>query len=73
MRHLSKEELEDGLDHILDSPADDGVLEMVIRRPDVDQREILEVAELTFDGIHPNASGYEIVVENVLETLRPLL
>jgi acyl-CoA thioesterase-1 len=25
------------------------------------------------DGIHPNASGYEIVVENVLETLRPLL
>lgn len=25
------------------------------------------------DGIHPNASGYEIVVDNVLETLRPLL
>jgi len=25
------------------------------------------------DGIHPNASGYEIVVENVLETLLPLL
>ena len=25
------------------------------------------------DGIHPNASGYEIVVENVLATLRPLL
>jgi acyl-CoA thioesterase-1 len=25
------------------------------------------------DGIHPNASGYEIVVENVLEALLPLL
>ncbi|MGH0030860.1 MAG: arylesterase [Myxococcota bacterium] len=25
------------------------------------------------DGIHPNAAGYEIVVENVLETLLPLL
>lgn len=25
------------------------------------------------DGIHPNASGYEIVVENVLPTLLPLL
>lgn len=25
------------------------------------------------DGIHPNASGYEIVVENVLEALSPLL
>jgi acyl-CoA thioesterase-1 len=25
------------------------------------------------DGIHPNASGYEIVVETVLETLLPLL
>jgi acyl-CoA thioesterase-1 len=25
------------------------------------------------DGIHPNASGYRIVVDNVLETLLPLL
>ena len=25
------------------------------------------------DGIHPNAAGYRIVVENVLETLAPLL
>jgi acyl-CoA thioesterase-1 len=35
---------------------------------------VAAVPELNLaDGIHPNASGYEIVVENVLEALRPLL
>lgn len=48
MDHLTTEQLEVGLEHILDAPADDGVLEMVIRRPALDAREVLEVAELTF-------------------------
>ncbi|NOX28794.1 MAG: MOSC domain-containing protein, partial [Actinobacteria bacterium] len=52
MEHLTTEQLEAGLQHILDSPADDGVLEMVLRRPAEDEREILEVAELSFeDGV----------------------
>jgi hypothetical protein len=49
MEHLNTQQLEDGLAHILESPADDGVLEMVLRRPDVDQREVLEEAELSFE------------------------
>src|SRR4029078_1362272 len=45
-RHLTKAELEAGLDHIRDAPKDDGVLQLIVRRPGVDQREILEEAEL---------------------------
>lgn len=50
--HRSTAELEAGLDHIRSSPTDGGVLELVLRRPAVDQREVLEVAELsTADGV----------------------
>ena len=45
-RHLTTAELEAGLDHIRDAPKDDGVLQLNVRRPGVDQREILEEAEL---------------------------
>ena len=38
--------LEAGLDHILRSPKDQGAIELIIRRPGVDQREELERAEL---------------------------
>lgn len=44
--HLTKEELEAGLQHITQSPKDNGVVEMIVRRPEVDGREILESAEL---------------------------
>ncbi len=40
-RYLSAEELEQGLDTILQSPKDSGALELIVRRPDVDQRETL--------------------------------
>jgi hypothetical protein len=40
------EELEAGLDIIRQSPADQGRLEMIVRRPRVDQREILQEATL---------------------------
>ena len=50
--HLSEAQLADGLVHILASPKDNGVLEMVLRRPDVDEREVLDVAELSLaDGV----------------------
>lgn len=44
--HLTREQLEAGLDHIRESPADNGILEMIVRRPAVDEREELEVGEL---------------------------
>jgi hypothetical protein len=50
--HLSMEELEAGLDHIRLSPKDEGVVELIVRRPNVDGREVLELAEFsTTDGM----------------------
>ncbi len=38
-RQLTTAELEQGLDHILQSPKDEGVLELIVRRPAIDERE----------------------------------
>jgi hypothetical protein len=46
VRQLTTAELEAGLDRIRQSPADAGVLELIVRRPDVGVREALEEAEL---------------------------
>lgn len=46
IRHLVREELEAGLEWIRQSPADEGVLEMIVRRPQVGAREVLERGEL---------------------------
>jgi len=43
---LTKEELEAGLDHIRKSPKDNGVLELIVRRPKENEREILEEGQL---------------------------
>ncbi len=48
-RQLSKAELEQGLDHILASPADNGALELIVRRPAVDEREVVPEARLDVD------------------------
>lgn len=45
-RHLSTEELTQGLDFILGSPKDEGTLELIVRRPDVDERESVTKARL---------------------------
>lgn len=45
-RHLGADELQAGLDHILDSPGDDGELRMIVRRPAVDEREVVTTAQL---------------------------
>lgn len=42
MRHLTAEELTAGLDEIRKSPADRGVLKLIVRRPATDQREVLD-------------------------------
>lgn len=40
------EELEAALDHLRQTPKDDGVVELIVRRPHVDQREVIDEAEL---------------------------
>jgi len=46
IRHLSTSELEAGLDEIRRAPKDNGILEMIVRRPQVGEREILPEGEL---------------------------
>jgi hypothetical protein len=46
VKHLTMEELEAGLGAIRESPGDEGVLELIVRRPDIGMREVLEEAEL---------------------------
>jgi hypothetical protein len=46
VKYLTKDELEAGLDEIRRSPKDEGSLELIVRRPSVGAREILEFAEL---------------------------
>ena len=47
--HLTTEHLEAGLEHIRQSPADGGPLLMIVRRPDTDEREVVEEAALDVD------------------------
>lgn len=44
--HVTAEELEAGLDFIRRSPQDAGTLELIVRRPDVDRREVLDEGSL---------------------------
>jgi hypothetical protein len=46
MEHLSRERLEAGLDHIRESPQDRGRLVLVVRRPEIGQRDLPEEAVL---------------------------
>ena len=49
IKHLTKDELEAGLDEIRLSPKNEGLLELIVRRPEIEQREVLEEAELRVD------------------------
>ena len=46
VEHLTLEQLEAGLDHIRQSPKDVGVLKLISRRPDTNEREVLAEAQL---------------------------
>lgn len=46
MKHLTTNELEAGLDIILQSPKDEGRLELIVRRPDTGERDVLEEGDL---------------------------
>ena len=45
MGNLTHQQLTDGLDHIQDSPTNAGLIEMLVLRPDVDERQVVEHAE----------------------------
>jgi len=52
LTHLSKTELEAGLEYIRQSPKDDGKVMLIVRRPKVDEREVTGKAELSLeDGL----------------------
>ena len=46
MKHLTTSELEAGLDEVSRSPKDGGVLQMIVRRPQIGEREILDEGAL---------------------------
>jgi hypothetical protein len=47
--HLTTEQLEAGLDEVLRSPAGEGTVELIVRRPAVDERELVEEAQLDLE------------------------
>ena len=47
--HRTTAELQAGFANVLASPADNGVLEMIVRRPEIDGREVLEEGQLALD------------------------
>lgn len=52
VRHLTREELEAGLDAVRSAPKDGGTLQMIVRRPRVDAREVLDTGTLDLrDGL----------------------
>src|SRR5215212_6959854 len=46
VKHLTMQELEAALDHLRQAPKDEGILQLIVRRPEIEQREVVEEAEL---------------------------
>jgi hypothetical protein len=46
IRHLTMSELEAGLDEIRRAPKDEGILELIVRRPGINEREVINEGEL---------------------------
>ena len=49
IRHLNTDELEAGLEKALTSPTDEGIVNLIVCRPDVGQREVLQSAEFSLE------------------------
>jgi hypothetical protein len=49
VRHLTTTEIEAGMADVLRSPKDEGVLRMIVRRPVVNAREVLDEGELSVE------------------------
>ena len=46
MQHLTSAELEAGLDYVREAPQDEGIVALIVRRPAVDEREVVAEATL---------------------------
>lgn len=46
MKHLTMQELEAALDHLREAPKNDGVVQLIVCRPEEDQRQEMNEAEL---------------------------
>ncbi|MBC7875598.1 MAG: MOSC domain-containing protein [Anaerolineales bacterium] len=46
IKYLTTEELEAGLENIRQSPKDNGMLELIVRRPQIEKREVLSEGKL---------------------------
>ena len=49
-KHLTTDEINSSLTDVLSSPTDDGVLEMIVRRPAVNKREVIESGVLDLEN-----------------------
>ncbi|MDH5475593.1 MAG: hypothetical protein OEX22_07895 [Cyclobacteriaceae bacterium] len=49
MQHKTKEEIEQGLPEVLNSPINNGTLEMIVIRPEVEEREVLNNGVLNIE------------------------
>ena len=49
IRHLTRVELEAGVDEIRRAPKEEGVLHLIVRRPNINRREVLDVGELSVE------------------------
>jgi MOSC domain-containing protein YiiM len=49
LHHATPAELEAGLDEVRAAPRDEGTLELIVRRPAVDEREVVAQAELDLE------------------------
>jgi MOSC domain-containing protein YiiM len=79
--HLSLAELEAGVSHIKQSPVDNGTLEMIVVRPDTDERVLPETCDVSPErGVHGDnwatrkhvqlsdggiETGYQVTLMNV--------
>ena len=72
---VTAEELSVGLPHVLAAPADGGTLELIVRRPATDEREVLDEGELDLAaglvgdswsrrGRHPNPKAQVTVMSS---------
>ena len=50
MKHLTTEEIEANLAQVLESPTDNGTLDLICRRPKEDEREVLETGKLDIEN-----------------------
>ena len=62
--HRITEDLNELVDGILDAPKDAGPIEMIVRRPGENEREVMQTAELTTDGGLVGDNWIERIDEN---------